>query len=243
MTMTNINAWYKNNLGHALLEAELAGLACVLPETFGYYIAAAGDPTDKKTLLATSSIHNHIIINPENISQLTNNTLPIKCNLEELPFLSESLDAMVLFHILDFSPKPNIIIKECYNALINGGSLIIMGFNPYSLFGITKLLKHSKKDIWQGNWISPRSLQNLLLKIGFDVKDYQTFYFRPPSKNTKKLLFMEGIGGLFWPYCGASYMLVAKKTATILTPVGKLNSLAKDTVALKELARATSRAN
>jgi hypothetical protein len=70
-------------------------------------------------------------------------------------------------------------------------------------------------------------MRQWLSKTGFSIGDYKSFYFRPPNNKLKKLLFMEGIGPIFWPYCGASYMFVAQKTVAGLTPIKPLPSLAK----------------
>ncbi len=204
-----------------MLKSELSGLSSVLPKIFGYYIVQAGGPVG---LLSASSIHNHIILNPP-ASTLYGNLSAIKCNLDELPFLPESVDTMVLFHTLEFSKNPKAVLHEAYSAIINDGYLIILGFNPRSLWGVSKWLRRKKDSIWSGNWINPGKLRHWLTNLGFHVGDYQTCYFRPSSRKTEKLLFMEGLGQILWPYCGASYMFVAHKTATIITPVGPLKHL------------------
>jgi len=215
-------------------------LSTILPNIFGYYIAQAGEPTGSNKVLSASNIHNHIIINPS--APLASNLLAIQCKLDELPFLPESIDAIVLFHILEFYKNPKVILRETYDALINGGYLIILGFNPRSLWGITKFLKRTKNSIWNSNWISPNKMRHWLINTGFSVGDYQTFYFRPPNENTEKMLFMEGVGQIFWPYCGASYMFIAHKTTTIATPVNELKSLVNNQKMAEALPKPTSRA-
>lgn len=208
---------------------------------FGYYIVQIGGPTSNNEILASSTIHNHIVVNPA--ISLNQNVLAIQCKLEELPFLPKSIDVMVLIHILEFVSNPTIIIKEIYDALIKGGYLIIFGFNPYSLWGITKLIKNSKESIWQGKWITPSKLQHLLSTTNFNVGDYQTFYFRSPTCQTKKLSFAETLGKLFCPYFGASYMMVAQKASRLITPITNLKQLVKHqkTVIVKGLPKPTSR--
>jgi SAM-dependent methyltransferase len=222
-----INQWYQQPLGAALLKAELTGLADILPQIFGYYIAQIGGPTNNNKFLAASPIHNHIIVNLKTSTSTKNNPLTIQCQLDELPFSPESIDATVIFHALEFEQNPKTILKEIYTSLIPGGYAIVFGFNPYSLWGITHLFKKQNKAPWSGNWIGPGHMRKWLAKIGFTIGDYKTFYFRPPSNNTKKLLFLEGIGQIFWPYCGASYMFVAKKTVAGLTPIKPLLSFTK----------------
>ena len=229
-----LNEWYQKPVGTALLQSELGGLASVLPQIFGYYIMQIGGPINNDEVLATSHIHNHIIVNPNALSP-SNDSLAVQCQLDELPFLPDSIDAAVLFHVLEFAQNPKAILKEIYTALIPNGYAIIFGFNPCSLWGMASLWQKQKEVPWFGNWISPGHMRHLLDEIGFSIGDYKTFYFRPPSTNPEQLLFMEGLGQIFWPYCGASYMLVAQKTLTTLTPIRPLFSLVKYFKAAKAL--------
>jgi len=216
-------------------------LTKVLPKIFGYYIAQIGGPFGNDDILFSSPIHNKIIVNPGD--SLTNNTLVIRCKLEDLPFLPESIDAIVMLHILEFTKYPKLILKEIYDSLIPGGYAVILGFNPYSLWGITKFFNQAKTGIWSGNWLKPSQLRRWLLDMEFSLEDYQTFYFRPPSENAKKTSVMEDIGQTFWPYCGASYMFIAKKTSIAVTPIGNTEeSFVKSGGTIKALPKPTSRA-
>ena len=54
----------------------------------------------------------------------------------DLPFASESIDLVVLPHVLEFSAEPHQILREVARVLIPEGQLIICGFNPASLWGM-----------------------------------------------------------------------------------------------------------
>lgn len=241
---SDINTWYKTPLGIKLLSSELTVLDSVLPQTFGYYSAQIGGPPINDKILAKSHIRNHIVINPDT-DHLPENRAAIRCKIDNLPFMPESIDAFMLFHVLEFVKNPQQLLQEIYDSLITGGHLIIFSFNPYSLWGITKLWRDTKeKLIWNRDWLPPQKLHHLLLKMGFSVGDYQTFYFLPPSDkdNSRKMLFLEGMGQIFWPYCGASYMYVAQKKYTVLTPTDKLISFVKkEAVQIKGLLKSSSR--
>jgi SAM-dependent methyltransferase len=220
-----LTEWYKKPIGSALLQYELAGLSSILPQIFGYYIMQIGGPINNDKALAKSHIHNRIIVNPSATSP--NNLLVVQCQLDELPFLPGSIDAAVLFHVLEFVQNPKTILKEIYTTLIPNGYAIIFGFNPYSLWAIASLWRKQKEIPWLGNWISPRHMRYLLAKTGFRIGDYKTFYFRPLNTNAEQLLFLEGLGQIFLPYCGASYMFIAQKTLTTPTPIKPLFSFVK----------------
>lgn len=211
----NLKNWYQKPLAKDLLESESTVLGGVLPKIFGYYLVQMGGPTNSDSLLSTSPIHNHIVLNVD--QPTTNNSLPIRCSLEELPFLPESIDLILMLHVLEFLENPKMVLQEVYNSLIQGGYLIILGFNPYSLWGISKFLNQAKDEIWQGNWISSRKLRSWLGNLNFNLEDYQTFYFHPPSENSKKMTLLETLGKMFYPHGGAGYMLVVQKRSLILT--------------------------
>jgi SAM-dependent methyltransferase len=238
--ITALNEWYQKSLGATLLKTELTGLASVLPQIFGYYIMQIGGPTNNNEILSASHIHNHIIINPDTITTI-NDDLAVQCQLDDLPFLPESIDAVLLFHTLEFTKKPKSILKEIYTTLMPNGYAVILGFNPYSLWGVAPIWKRSKEIPWAGNWISPGHMRQWLAKIGFDIGDYKTFYFRPPSDSTNNWFFLEALGQIFWPYWGASYMFVAQKTVTGLTPIKPLSFVKKYFRVPKALPKPTSR--
>lgn len=237
--IAEIEKWYKTPLGLELLKSEQKALDNVLPKLFGYYIAQIGGPSlvNKKDIFSETSIHNHIVVNPSDSS--FGNSIPVKCDLKALPFLSESIDVVVLFHVLEFIKDPETLLQEISRSLVNGGTLIVLGFNPYSLWGIKKFFQ-KKKDIWDGNWISPGKMHALLVKVGFYTGDYQSFYFRPPSAN-EKMMFLEGLGQIFWSYCGASYMYVAKKTSEAITPIVSFPEVEKSGIVADSIPKPTSR--
>lgn len=235
--------WHKYPPGKALLKEEMVKLSKVLPKMCGYYAVQIGGQTDNFDSLSQSPIHNHIIVNPDIPHKHNNHSLVVKCELEELPFLEESIDLFVLIHALEFAKKPELVLKEIYRSLLPGGYLIILGFNPYSLWGVVKFWKNLRKNIWGKNWIRLKLLRSWLIEIGFEIDSCETFYFRPPcaNANTKKIMFLETLGNFFWPHCGASYMVIAQKTSLLLTPINHPNYFIKRVEPTKGLPKPTSR--
>lgn len=219
MITESIIKWFQKPIANALLKAEIDGLSHILPNIFGYYIAQI-TPSQNENILSSSMISNKIAINFKKNSD--NKLIPIECKLEELPFLPESIDAVVLLHTLEFANNPEEVIKEIYDSLIPGGYFIAFNFNPYSMWGINKIFCKNKKGIWKGKWITPNKMHKLLDDCKFEIKDYQTFYFRPPMEDTTKMLFMEIIGQFFGQKHGAAYMYVAQKESTLLLQKTKL---------------------
>ena len=53
---------------------------------------------------------------------------------DELPFDSQSLDLVVLPHVLEFAAEPHQVLREVERVLIPEGRVIVCGFNPASLW-------------------------------------------------------------------------------------------------------------
>ena len=57
----------------------------------------------------------------------------------DLPLASGSLDGVILHHVLDAAPDPRAVVREVTRALRPGGRLLIVGFNPFSLWSLARL--------------------------------------------------------------------------------------------------------
>ena len=77
------------------------------------------------------------------------------CDLRQLPFAANSIDLVVMPHVLEFYDDPHQILREVERILIPEGQIVLTGFNPYSLWGLRRRLPGSGGMFpWQGN-ISP----------------------------------------------------------------------------------------
>src|SRR5690554_1708857 len=54
---------------------------------------------------------------------------------ENLPFDTQSIDLLVLPHVLECSSNPHQVLREAERVLMPEGRVVISGFNPWSLWG------------------------------------------------------------------------------------------------------------
>jgi len=138
-----------------------------------------------------------------------------------LPFLSSSVDLCLLPHMLDFSENPHKLLRESKDVLVSGGHLVILGFNPYSLWGVRKFFSNDEPP-WNGNNASVYKVRDWLSLLDFHVSGGMMLCYSPPFQNQKlreKFAFMEKTGDRWWPLLGGVYLLIARKRDAGMTVI------------------------
>lgn len=200
-SLRQMEAWYSKMSAQLLLKAEKQQLDNVLSRLFGYYLLQLGGPSDFD-LLSESPIRCRVRANRE-----------VRLNFEDLPFADNAIDVVLLTHVLEFSEKPQDILQEVKRVLIPEGYAIIFSFNSSSLWSLPKI---------KGRFHSVRVLRQWLEKNQLLLIDCRSLFFRPfleSSQWQSRLLFLEGMGQLCWPFCGAVSMIMVKKRVHALTPI------------------------
>lgn len=213
--------WFNGNLGQSVLAIERSRVSRVLPDLFGYHILQVGELADVHLL--DSSRINHKIIAAQVGRNDPEKSAGLYCKSEALPVASECMDVVVLPHLLEFTDNPHQILRETERVLIGEGHVIILGFNPWSLWGLWRLfLAWRERPPWSAHYIGLTRLKDWLTLLDFEIIKTERFYFRPPLENTtiiNKLQFMEPLGRYCWSFFGGVYMLVAKKRVISMTPI------------------------
>ena len=124
------------------------------------------------------------------------------------------------------------LLREVDRVLVPGGGVIIVGFNPFSLWGIARLLLGKgrfKQDMpWLARFWSPYRVTDWLQLLNFDVSPLETrFRLLPSMAHRSSVDRQEGgpvsawrswLSGVLNPL-GGVYVLSAKKRQTMITPV------------------------
>ncbi len=213
--------WYQTILGSHLLKTELDELDRCLPKFFGRHLLQVGGPSEV-LLFEKSPILYRTRLTPEYSSVFKGPT--IQAELQALPLLSESIDVILLPHVLEFYAQARGLLQQLYTALIPGGHLLVLGFNPFSLWGIKKCCSHQKTLPWRGNFHSAAKIRHWLSSAGFVIEAQRDLFYRPPLNHPralKKSLLLEPMGRLLWPSCGGSYLIIAKKSVSAWIAVDK----------------------
>ena len=129
-------------------------------------------------------------------------------SFDALPLPSDTIDVVVLHHVLDFAAHPHQVLAEAARTLRPGGRLVLVGFDPYSLFGVGKWLlsPHRKMAVWRHNSLRRSRLVDWLALLGFAID-------APNAGQTGRLRRLMDSRG------AASYVIAATKRVVPLQPL------------------------
>ena len=144
----------------------------------------------------------------------------------ELPFASQSLDLVVLPHVLEFAAEPHQVLREVERVLIPEGQVIISGFNPASMWGLRQLAGRVTGGCFlprNGEFIGLPRLKDWLKLLSMEVNHGHFGCYAPPCDTEKwlqRFSFMERAGGRWWPFLGAVYIVQAIKRVRGMRLIG-----------------------
>lgn len=215
--LARLGAWYATPLGAALEAAELSALRESLATLFGYHLVLVAPPWRASPLEASRIPHRVVMsCNWQAGAGLVGHP-------QHLPVTTDSLDAIILPHVLEFVPQPHDVLREVDRCLVPEGHVLIQGFNPFGLWGLWRLLHARRQRLpWSGHFISQARLRDWLALLGFDTVACRPLLFRPPLQGlaaTPRLDFLDRLARRGWPVPAAGYQLLARKRVVGMTPI------------------------
>lgn len=220
----HLRYWFRQTLGKRLLAAEQHILDEVMPNLFGYHLIQVGSPADK-CLTQTSLIPNHVVI--ESAGDHREESIELKPQMvgvaHALPIRTDSVDVVLLAHTLESEQDAHQVLREADRVLVPEGHIVILGLNPWSLWGLWHLLiSRWASPPWNGQFRSARRIKDWLSLLGYDTTASQCFFYRPPIGHVgvmRRLKVLDKIGRRCWPFAGAVYLIVGKKRMMTMTPL------------------------
>jgi len=216
--MSSINSWYEQPLGICLSELENIELTQTLKHCFGQYLLQIGGLA-MLPAIKTSAIQHRLIVN-NNINQ-NSSTNFLQASYDALPIQNESVNTIIHWHSLETVSDPKFVLAESWRALALDGHLIIIGFNPWSLWGL-KHLFNSKDFPWNLHFHSAHLICKWVSSVGGEIINAKSLFFRPPLANKQlleNLQWLEIAGLWLWPYMGGVFFLDIQKKTIPVTPI------------------------
>lgn len=212
--------WFSSSAGERLLAAERRVLDDITPCIFGYH-AAQVCAVRPDSLLGESRILNRVLVGTADDAGVEG--VGVIASPHRLPFAGDSLDLLVLHHGLDFEDDPHQVLREAARTVIPGGALVVVGFNPWSLFGLLRWFHVGEPGApWFARCISPQRVSDWLNLLDFRVDGLESGYYLPPLHGdaaVQRLAWLDYLGARWWPQHGMFYVLVARKSVAPLIPV------------------------
>lgn len=209
MSIPGLEKWLVSPQGRYVLDWECARIDATVADIFGYNALQLGLP--RLDLLA----QNRIPFRQRAGERGGGNLVDVSCDLRLLPFAANSIDLVVLPHVLEFYDDPHQILREVERVLIPEGQVVITGFNPHSLWGLRRRLPGCPRHFpWQGQYLSVTRIKDWLQLLGFEVERPGFGCYAPPcntGKWLKRWKFIEPAGERCWGFAGGVYLVRAVK--------------------------------
>ncbi len=141
--------------------------------------------------------------------------------LHRLPVASDSIDCVILPHVLDYSDRPHAILREVDRVMTAHGHLVILGFKTGGLWGVRRLIPGAGLPPDAHHLVPERRLRDWLQLLDMSIHGMTRYFFRWPLPGVRRASSpkWEQRGQRWWPEFAACYMLTAQKRVSPLTPV------------------------
>jgi len=198
--------WFETPQGRYVLGWEQRQFDSAVDDVFGYYAVQLGLP-------GIDFLRENRI--PFRFSAGMEPGAVVRTDSWTLPFASQSIDLVAMPHVLEFSDRAHAILREAERVLMPGGSIVISGFNPLSLWGAKRAVGPRQDGMpWSGRFIGLVRLRDWLHLLGFELNGGRFGCYAPPFTSARWLersRFMEWAGDRWWPIAGGVYVVRAVK--------------------------------
>ncbi len=212
-------AWQAGSLGRAVAGAEAQLLAEVCDDVFGIELLQIGCWGRDRELLAASRVRRQTVIAA---AYPAGQRPDIVASAAGLPVATGAIDAVILPHSLEIEPDPRAVLREAERVLVGEGQLIVLGFTPFSLWGLRAAASRGGYPPGVSRVLSEHRLRDWLGLLGFEVtavRHYLHVAPREPSGDPKHSALGMLRRGLFNPLPAAAYLIKARKRVYSPTPL------------------------
>ncbi|MBI4356536.1 MAG: methyltransferase domain-containing protein [Gammaproteobacteria bacterium] len=237
-----LKVWSESPLGKVFFQQERAALSPVLSPIRGRFLVWVGcvpDPTLIPYLATVMPNFEPIIITKTQVrSHPPAGFIIWNKDMYALPLAEESVECIILHHCLEFVDSPHEVLQEAHRILVPEGTLIVSGFNPWSLWGSWRLVAHwlGLPPPWQGRFFSLYTLKEWLKLLSFSAFQTKSFFYLPPIQNSSllgKFWFLSKLERYSSLNLGGGFLLSAKKRVQRLIPIYRKIEMAQKIAGLR----------
>lgn len=216
---TLVESWLDTGLGKGVLHAEAELMSEALDDVFGWELLQLGTWGPRGALLSGCRTRRHAVIASGRAG------LPaadVAARLSQLPIANGAVDAVVLPHTLEFETDPYAVVREADRVLAGEGHLIVLGFRPFSLWGIRSRARSGGYPPGLKRMLGSGRIEDWLELLGYDISITRRYLHAPPwggvapRPGVPSALVRRG-----WmkPWPAGAYLIKARKRVYTLTPI------------------------
>ena len=151
--------------------------------------------------------------------------IDLRARSQVLPLASGSVDVVVLIHQLEFTAQPHQVIREAVRVLAPEGHLLVLGFNPFSLWGLRRLLPVGRREPpWAGRYLSSLRVSDRMQLLGLTPRSHDGLALLPPlpaslrpRQTPRRVVYGHSLGpGLRW--LGGVHLVMGQKRVAGASP-------------------------
>lgn len=213
-----ISSWLESPRGKALLRAEAALMTEALDDCFGWELMQVGAWGEQRELVAGGRTRRRTIVASPEWGTVVRSGADIAARLTQLPIASDSVDAVLLPHTLEFETDPYTLLREVDRILTGEGKLLILGFRPLSLWGLRAAANRSGFPPGLRRLLREGRIRDWLRLLGYEVAEARHYLYEAP--------WGESVGGprmlrrgLFYPLPPGAYLIKARKRVYAVPPL------------------------
>jgi SAM-dependent methyltransferase len=212
-TLEKPHSWAQLKHGQWVQESIQHRLDEWCPKLFGYHMLKLGG-LSCEIASCSCNIQHQVNVDIEN---------PLHSVIADayyLPFLTKSVDAVVLAHQLDYCNDPHRLLREVDRILVDDGYMILTGFNPISLMGVSSILPWRKKYLpWSGRMFTPNRVQDWLGLLNYQVVECDRYALVPNGGYRIFGTWLENNTSDWAGAVSSLYFIVARKRTIPLKPI------------------------
>jgi SAM-dependent methyltransferase len=213
-----LEGWFCTDLGRHVLRLEQEMTDSKLPGLYGFHLMQLGISSTVRLYDSSVIRHKFALAAPSTLGLCS-----AVAAAEQLPIDSDSIDVLVLHHALEFSEQPHQLLREAARVIVPHGHLLIIGFNPWSMFGLRSLLgRRLGHPIWHGQLLAARRLGDWLALLDFAIDDIQYRCHGLPldhAPTLDRLMPIDRWCGKHSLPGGGAYLIHARKQISPLTAI------------------------
>lgn len=213
---SSLSAWLSTPQGSYVLDWERAQFDSAVEDVFGFRAVQVGLP--EVDFLRMNRIPFRFSLALEPGASLAADPL-------QLPLASQSVDLVVLPHVLESHDHPHEVLRETERVLMPEGQVVISGFNTGSLWRLRQMFSGRHRSApWDLKFIGLLRLRDWLRVLGFELNGGKFGCYAPPFGEKlwlERFAFMEQAGSRWWPIAGGIYVVRAVKRThgmRVITP-------------------------